>query len=68
MIGDWLTGLMLKYHREVISATGDRCWGYGPNTNYNLNLFGKCSQDFTFCLNQIENVDKYTYDEGTYYF
>ena len=68
MIGDHLTDLMLKYHREVIKATGDRCMGFDPRANYNLKLFGQCSQDFNYCLQQINNVDKYTYDEGTYYF
>jgi hypothetical protein len=68
MIGDWLIDLMLNYHREVIKATGDRCIGFEPQADYNLNLFGRCSQDFNYCLQQINNVDKYTYDEGTYYF
>ena len=68
MIGAFLTDLMLKYHRDVIKATGDRCMGFDPRADYNLNLFGRCSQDFNYCLQQINNVDKYTYDEGTTYY
>lgn len=68
MIGDWLCDLMLKYHRDVIKATGNRCMGFDPPAAFNLNLFGRCSQDFNYCLQQINNVDKYTYDEGTYSF
>lgn len=65
MIGPFFTDLMLKYHRDVIKATGDRCMGFDPRANYNLKLFGQCSQDFNYCLQQINNVDKYTYDEVT---
>lgn len=68
MIGPFLTDLMLKYHREVITATGERSIGFEPLANYNLSLFGKCSQDYSYCLQQINSVDKYTYDESTYYF
>lgn len=61
MIGSWLTNIMLDYHRDIIKATGDRCFGFEPQANYNLSLFGRCSQDFNYCLQQINSVGKYNF-------